>query len=95
MFTPITIASWNMDGISFLKTEPEKRGRLKALIRRQLNDECVLKHRPDFIAVQEIVINEQDGKVKRLLIKTGQPPLYEIAVSDHYLVVAKFPFGVS
>jgi endonuclease/exonuclease/phosphatase family metal-dependent hydrolase len=34
-------------------------------------------------------------KVKRLLIKTSQPPLYEIAVSDHYPIVAKFPFGES
>jgi hypothetical protein len=56
-----------MDGISFLKTEPEKRGRLKALISRQLNDECIRKHRPHFIAVQEIVKYEQDGVVHELV----------------------------
>ncbi len=66
----ITIVSWNMDGISFLKTEPEKRARLKALITRQLDDECIDKYKPDLIAVQEIVKYEENGVVKELV----EPP---------------------
>lgn len=40
----ITMAFWNMDGISFLKTDPEKRKSLKALIIRQSTDDCILKY---------------------------------------------------
>ncbi|MCG6878877.1 MAG: endonuclease/exonuclease/phosphatase family protein [Deltaproteobacteria bacterium] len=62
----ITIVSWNMNGISFLKSEPEKRGHLKALITRQLND-FIHKHRPDLIAIQEIVRYEENGAVQELV----------------------------
>ena len=70
MSSHITLMSWNMDGISFLKTDPEKRSRLKALITRQLQDECIYQHRPDFVAVQEIVRYEEDGVVRELV----EPP---------------------
>ena len=66
----ITIASWNINGISFLKTGPEERGRLKPAITRQLNDECLHKFRPDFLAVQEIVRYEENGVVQELV----EPP---------------------
>jgi len=63
----MTIASWNMNGISFLKADPEKRRRLKASITRQLKTECIHKYRPDFLAVQEIVRYEENGALQELV----------------------------
>ncbi len=70
MFSTITMASWNMDGVSFLKTDPKERDHLKAMITRQLQENCLQKHQPDFLAVQEIVRYEQDGAVRELV----EPP---------------------
>lgn len=56
-----------MDGISFLKTDPGKRKPLKALITRQLENDCILKYLPDFIAVQETVKYEENGVVQELV----------------------------
>ncbi len=67
MSSVITIASWNMNGISFLKTDPEKRRSLKKLIARQLKDEFIDPYQPDFLAVQEIVRYEEDGLVQELV----------------------------
>ena len=53
--------------ISFLKTHPKKRDRLKALIARELAQECIEKYEPDFIALQEIVQYEEIGVLKELV----------------------------
>jgi hypothetical protein len=80
MSSHITIMSWNMDGITFLKTDPEKRGRLKALITRQLNEECIRKHRPHFIAVQEIVRTKKTVLFKEL-VEPPQGYCYQSSIS--------------
>jgi endonuclease/exonuclease/phosphatase family metal-dependent hydrolase len=80
MSSHITIMSWNMDGITFLKSDPEKRGPMKASITRQLKEDCIHKHRPDFIALQEIVRYEEDGVVKEL-VEPPQGYCYQSSIS--------------
>lgn len=66
MSSHITVSSWNMDGISFLKTDSRRRGALKAHITGQLKD-FIHKYEPGFIAVQEIVRYEEGGVVWELV----------------------------
>ncbi len=75
----ITVSSWNMDGISFLKTDPRRRGALKARITGQLRD-FVQRYEPGFMAVQEIVRYEEEGVLRELI----EPPdgyCYQSAIS--------------
>lgn len=75
----ITILSWNIDGLGYLRTVRAEREPMRRTINDELRNCLIERYHPDFILLQEVVRYENEGRERKEIVDMA-----EIGESYHY-----------